>query len=172
MVLSLFRKAKAAEPARAVYGAIVTQSRQPRLYAEWGVPDTVTGRFDMVSLHLALLLRRLRGEPEARGFSQALLDLFLEDMDRSLRDLGVGDLAIPKRVKKMAGLFYGLLARFDEAGSDIKALEGVLIRNIYGGTANAGAAPLAAYVAAETDRLAGQPVAAIMAGRIETGEAA
>jgi hypothetical protein len=72
----------------------------------------------------------------------------------------------------MAGLFYGLLARFDEAGSDIKALEGVLIRNIYGGTANAGAAPLAAYVAAETERLADQPVAAIMAGRIETGEAA
>ena len=172
MVLSLFRKSTAAEPVKAVYAAIVTQSRQPAFYADWGVPDTVTGRFDILSLHLALLLRRLRHEEEARRFSQALFDLFLEDMDRSLRDLGIGDLSIPKRIKQMTGLFYGLLARLDAAGDDIGTLEAVLIRNIYGGTANDGAAPLASYVAAEMARLAGQPVAAILAGKVEMGEAA
>jgi cytochrome b pre-mRNA-processing protein 3 len=179
MALSLFRKSTDSDSVRAVYAAIVTQSRRPRFYAEWGVPDTVTGRFDMISLHMALLLRRLRAEKAARHFAQALLDLFLEDMDRSLRDMGVGDLSIPKRVKKMASLFYGLLARVEEALSageagalKTSALEAVLIRNIYSGEAVAGAALLAAYVIAESARLAGQPVEAILAGRIEMGEAA
>ncbi|HVW92144.1 MAG TPA: ubiquinol-cytochrome C chaperone family protein [Devosia sp.] len=169
-----FRKSSESEPVLAVYAAIVTQSRQPRFYAEWGVPDTVTGRFDMLSLHLALLLRRLRDETAARGFSQALLDLFLADMDRSLRDLGIGDLSIPKRIKKMNGLFFGLLTRLDAAlaSGEAAALEDVLIRNIYGGAACPGAGLLAAYVAAETARLAGQSAEAIMAGRIEMGEAA
>lgn len=174
MALWPFRKSSESEPVHAVYAAIVTQSRQPRFYAEWGVPDTVTGRFNMISLHLALLLRRLRDEKAARRFSQAVLDLFLEDMDRSLREMGIGDLSIPKRVKTMNGLFFGLLTRLDAAlaSGDQAALEDVLIRNIYGGEACPGAAPLAAYVAVETARLAGQSADAITAGHIAMGEAA
>src|ERR1700761_506939 len=107
MVLSLFRKTAATDHVFDVYSAIVAQSRQPRFYAEWGVPDTVTGRFDMISLHLALVLRRLGTERDAKVFSQALFDLFFKDMDRSLREMGAGDLAVPKKIRKMGEIFYG-----------------------------------------------------------------
>ena len=84
MIFNLFRKNTATEPVLAVYSAIVAQSRQPVFYAEWLVPDTVTGRFDMISLHMALLFRRLRSESgPQKEFSQAVFDLFFKDMDRS-----------------------------------------------------------------------------------------
>ena len=111
MILSLFRKKTATEPVYAVYNSIVAQSRQPVFYAEMGVPDTVTGRFDMISLHMALLFRRLRHGPQsAKDFSQAVFDLFFKDMDRSLREMGVSDLGVPKKIQKMGNLFFGLLA--------------------------------------------------------------
>ena len=175
MVLSLFRKKTATEPVFAVYSAIVAQSRQPRFYAEWGVPDTVTGRFDMISLHLALLFRRLRAEgAPARNFSQAVFDLFFKDMDRSLREMGAGDLAVPKKIKKMGNLFFGLLASLDDAlgSNDPVAVEAVLIRNIYDENPNPFARALADYLIAESGVLASQPVDAIIAGRIAMGEAA
>ena len=88
----------------------MAQSRQTVFYAEWGVPDTVTGRFDMVSLHMALVLGACSGKGAAcRDFAQALFDLFFKDMDRSLREMGVGDICVPKRIGKMGGLFYGLV---------------------------------------------------------------
>ena len=149
MVLSLFRKTAASEPVYAVYAAIVAQSRQPRFYADWGVPDTVTGRFDMISLHLALLFRRLRGETgPARVFSQSVFDLFFKDMDRSLREMGAGDLAVPKKIKKMGNIFYGLLASLDVAlsGGDVEAVELVLLRNVYGSEASVGSRQLAQYL--------------------------
>ena len=175
MVLSLFRKKTATEPVFAVYSAIVAQSRQPRFYAEWGVPDTVTGRFDMISLHLALLFRRLRAEgASAHAFSQAVFDLFFKDMDRSLREMGAGDLAVPKKIKKMGNLFFGLLASLDEAlgSNDPAAVETVLLRNIYGEGGSPFARQLAEYLIAESGVLAGQPVDAIIAGHIAMGEAA
>jgi len=175
MVLSLFRKSVATEHVYAVYSAIVAQSRQPRFYADWGVPDTVTGRFDMISLHLALLFRRLKGEgAAARQFSQAVFDFFFRDMDRSLREMGAGDLAVPKKIQKMGNLFYGLLTALDDALStgDAAAVEAVLVRNIYGGTPNAGSGPLAAYLTAQSQRLAAEPAEALLAGRIGEGVAA
>jgi len=175
MVLSLFRKKTATEPVFAVYSAIVAQSRQPRFYAEWGVPDTVTGRFDMISLHLALLFRRLRAEgAPARNFSQAVFDLFFKDMDRSLREMGAGDLAVPKKIKKMGNLFFGLLASLDDAlgSNDPVAVEAVLIRNIYDENPSPFARALADYLIAESGVLARQPVDAIIAGHIAMGEAA
>ena len=81
MILGLFRKTVDTEAVYAVYSAIVAQSRQQRFYADWGVPDTVTGRFDMICLHLALLFGRLRSDGrEAAEFSQAVFDLFFRDM--------------------------------------------------------------------------------------------
>ena len=83
MILNLFRKNRATEAVYAVYAAIVAQSRQPKFYAEWNVPDTVTGRFDMISLHMALLFRRLRKEGKAvDDFAQAVFDLFFKDVDQ------------------------------------------------------------------------------------------
>src|SRR3954471_23955698 len=115
MIFSLFRKSTAPHAASEAYSSIVAQSRQERFYADWGVPDTVTGRFDMISLHLALVLRRLKGEPQAKEFGQALVDLFFRDMDRSLRELGVTDLGVPNKVKKMGNVLYGLVGVLGEA---------------------------------------------------------
>jgi cytochrome b pre-mRNA-processing protein 3 len=174
VILNLFRKNSAAEPVFAVYGAIVAQSRQPRFYADWGVPDTVTGRFDMISLHLALLFRRLRASEEGRAFSQALFDLFFKDMDSSLREMGAGDLAVPKKIQKMTSLFYGMAASLDEGldTGDPELLVTPLSRNIYEGRDEPRAIDLARYLIGECDRLAAQHVNTIVAGAIALGEAA
>jgi cytochrome b pre-mRNA-processing protein 3 len=162
MILNLFRKSPAHDAAMNGYRSIVAQSRQPRFYAEWGVPDTVTGRFDMISLHLALVLRRLKSAADAKDYGQALVDLFFRDMDHSLREMGVTDLGVPPRVKKMGNLFYGLVEVLGEAldDGDTGAVEAVLVKNVYGGP-NLGAAPLAGYLVAEAARLAGASLAEV-----------
>ena len=175
MILSLFRKNTATEPVYAVYSAIVAQSRQPRFYAEWQVPDTVTGRFDMISLHLALLFRRLRAETgEQKDFSQAVFDLFFKDMDRSLREMGVGDLGVPKRIQKMGNIFFGLLAAMSEAmdRDDAEALQAELSRNIFDGATGPHVAALADYLLAEDKALGAQPSTAITQGALSFEAAA
>lgn len=174
MILSLFRKKTATEPVYAVYNSIVAQSRQPVFYAEMGVPDTVTGRFDMISLHMALLFRRLRHGPQtAKDFSQAVFDLFFKDMDRSLREMGVSDLGVPKKIQKMGNLFFGLLAALNEAldRNDAEALAGVLARNVFEGEGTPHLEALAEYVVARDAELAAQSLDAITAGMV-TFEAA
>jgi cytochrome b pre-mRNA-processing protein 3 len=161
MIFNLFRKpAVAPDAVNEAYRSIVAQSRQVRFYADWGVADTVTGRFDMVSLHLALYLRRLKNEPTARLFTQALVELFFKDMDRSIRELGVTDLGVPKKVKAMGNVFYGLANVLDPAleSRSPGEVEAILVRNVYG-SANPGAALLAAYLIDESARLAALPVA-------------
>jgi cytochrome b pre-mRNA-processing protein 3 len=156
MILSLFRKRPDREPVFATYRAIVAQSRRPVFYADWGVADTITGRFDMISLHMGLLFHRLRHEgSEWREFSQALHDLFFKDMDRSLREMGTGDLAVPKKIQKMGSVFYGLLKSLSEAldSGDRSQVEAVLERNVYGGV-NASAGVFADYLLGEAARLA------------------
>jgi cytochrome b pre-mRNA-processing protein 3 len=175
MILSLFRKNTATAPVYAVYSAIVAQSRQPRFYAEWLVPDTVTGRFDMISLHLALLFRRLRAEAgEQKEFSQAVFDLFFKDMDRSLREMGVGDMGVPKRIQKMGNIFFGLLAALNEAmdRDDRPALQTVLSRNVFDGASGPHVEALAEYLLAEDRALANQPATAITGGALNFEAAA
>lgn len=166
MILSLFRKNTATEPVYAIYSAIVAQSRQPVFYAEWSVPDTVTGRFDMISLHMALLFRRLRGDaPGQRDFAQAVFDLFFKDMDRQLREMGVTDVGVPKKIQKMGNLFFGLLAAMNQAmDADDPALETVLKRNVFDEAVTQGPDRLAAYLIAQDAALAAQPATRIMAG--------
>lgn len=170
MLFDIFRKRRDSEAVYAVYRSIVAQSRRPVAYAEWGVPDTVTGRFDMISLHLALLFRRLSGESDAaRQFSQDVFDLFFKDMDRSLREMGAGDLAVPKKIKTMSTLFYGLVDKVVRAldTADAAALEEVLVRNVFGGEPTSGAAPLAAYLMKLDGIVAAQSADAILAGRLD-----
>jgi cytochrome b pre-mRNA-processing protein 3 len=169
MILSLFRKTTAPEPVYAVYRAIVAQSRQKRFYADWSVPDTVTGRFDMISLHLALLFRRLRHDDAGgKDFSQAVFDLFFKDMDRSLREMGAGDLAVPKKIQKMGNIFFGLLAALNDAmdRKDLPALEAVLSRNVFDGASGEHIYALAEYLLAEDIKLSTQSAATITAGAI------
>lgn len=133
----------------AIYGMIVAQARLPVFYQRFGVPDTVNGRFDMVLLHLWLVLRRLRACAGTAAPSQALFDRFCSDMDANLREMGVGDLTVPKRMLKFAEAFYGRTAAYDLAlqagGSDLAE---ALARNVLLETDAARAKPLAAYVQA------------------------
>ncbi len=120
--------------ARSLYGAVVAQSRLPEFYRGGGVPDTLDGRFELISLHNHLLLRRLKRDGEAAALAQALFDVMFADMDESLREIGVGDLSVGRRIKQMAQAFYGRIAAYDagldEAGD--AALEAALLRNLYG----------------------------------------
>lgn len=164
MIFNLFRKpAVAPDAVDQAYRSIVAQSRQVKFYADWGVADTVTGRFDMVSLHLALYLRRLKNEPTVRPFTQALVELFFKDMDSSVRELGVTDLGVPKKVKAMGNVFYGLVSVLDPAldSGDPAEVETVLVRNVYG-ESNPGAGQLAAYLLEESARLAAQSLAELV----------
>lgn len=169
MIFNLFRKSPPTAAARDCYRAIVAQSRQEKFYAQWGVPDTVTGRFNMVVIHLALLLRRLKSESSARDFVQALVDRFFEDMDQSHRELGVTDLGVPRQVRRVGDLFYGLAGAIgvalDHASKD--ELVAVLIRNIYADQPTPHASDLATYIEAETARLAAAPTAEILAGSVQ-----
>jgi cytochrome b pre-mRNA-processing protein 3 len=112
------RRGRAARGAAAerLYAEMVAEARGRRFYAELGVPDTPEGRFEMIALHIALLLRRLRAEGAAGiALGQALFDLMFADMDAALRELGVGDLDVGKQVKRLAGQFYARLAALDRA---------------------------------------------------------
>jgi cytochrome b pre-mRNA-processing protein 3 len=174
-MLNLFKKTPDPEAVHAVYSAIVAQSRQPVFYAEWGVADTVTGRFDMICVHMALVFRRLNRQGKvATEFAQALFDLFFKDMDRNLREMGAGDLSVPKKIRNMGNLFYGLMTNLNEAmeRNDRAGAEEVLKRNVFGNAEGGQVAKLADYLEAKFAQLEAQPVEAVVAGRLEMGEAA
>ena len=129
-----------------IYGMIVTQAREPLFYRDLGVPDTVNGRFDLLLLHLWMVLRRLKGTEGGTELAQALFDRFCEDMDANLREMGVGDLAVPKRMQAFGEAFYGRAAAYDLALTDsADALAQALSRNILSGGATEDAERLAAY---------------------------
>lgn len=116
------------------YAALTSTARTPVFYAELGVPDTVMGRFEMLSLVLILFFRRTR--QSARGgqeIAQEIVDAFFEDVDHSIRELGIGDQGVPKRMKKLAGMFYGRLESYADAldKDDRGLLAAALRRNIY-----------------------------------------
>ena len=149
----------------ALYGAIVAQARHPTLYTAYGVPDTVARRFDMIVLHLALLLHRLAAEsgPD-RAVGQGVFDLFCSDLDAHLREMGVGDLAVPRRMRGLAEAFYGRQTAYSAAiaADDMQALEDSLARNVFSGRPKE-ARRLATYMREAAGRLARQDVAEVMA---------
>jgi len=158
-----------------LYGAIVAQARDPFFYRELGVPDTIEGRFDMVVLHVHLLFRRLAAESEAvRAVGQGVFDRFIADMDASLREIGIGDLSVPKRMRAMGEAYYGRAAVYDEALVEARdeQLVDALQRNIFGDKHGTGAAQLARYVRNAVASLTAQGIDAIGEGRIEFPEPA
>ena len=171
----LQQRREAADAARALYERAVAQARQPPFYTSLGVPDSLDGRFDMVALHVFLLLRRLKRDGGAGArLAQRLFDLMFHDMDESLRELGVGDLGVGRRVKVMAKALYGRIAAY-EAGlaGDDRVLAAALARNLFG-TASAREdqlAALCAYLRREAAALADQPDAELWAGRVRFGPA-
>ena len=173
MLSRLFRRVPPVADAYPLYAGAVAQARQPVFYARLGVPDTVDGRFDLVALHVFLILQRLKAEPEAAPFAQAVFDAMFADMDRNLREMGVGDLSVGKKVKAMAQGLYGRIAAY-EAGlaAGEEALRGALRRNLYGtlapeaGPSEDDLAVMAAYLRACSRALEGQPLAALEQGRV------
>jgi cytochrome b pre-mRNA-processing protein 3 len=144
-----------------LYGAIVAQARTPAFYLALGVPDTVEGRFDLIVLHVHLLFRRLSGQgADMKALGQGVFDRFVTDMDDSLREMGTGDLAVPKKMRAMGEAFYGRAEAYDKAlaaaGDD--ALATTLARNVYAGSSQTEpvARRLAQYVRRADASLAGQ----------------
>lgn len=155
----------------ALYATIVAAARQPHFYSDWGVPDTPLGRFEMLSLHVFLFLHRLRSETgTAVEIAQEVVDFFFLDVDHSLRELGIGDAGVPKRMKKLARMFYGRTGSYSESldAGDRSAFAAALGRNIMPETADwPGSLPLAVYAFAANEALAGQQTAAIASGVVE-----
>lgn len=142
------------------YEKIVAQARRPIFYQAGNVEDSVDGRFDMLILHVYLLIHRMNSEGEARHteFSQGVFDHLFEDMDRSLREMGVGDLSVGKKIKKMAQVFYGRVKAYDEGlksyAQSPSELEQAIKRNIYAERSESGeAVKLAAYMSASAEHL-------------------
>jgi cytochrome b pre-mRNA-processing protein 3 len=153
---------KKPDASQTLYAAIVAAARQPKFFADWAVPDTVDGRFDMIVLHM---LQRLKHE--APGVCQNLTDLFFKDMDRSLREMGVGDLSVGKKVRKMAEAFHGRLNAYAKAMEQGEpAFSESLQRNVYGGAPEANANDLAQWVSAAATSLAAQDTAAILESKL------
>ena len=173
MILPLFRR-----PGRtidALYGAIVAQAREPRFYAEMGVPDTVSGRFDMVLLHVVLVLRRLRqGEAGERALAQGLFDAFCRDMDHNLREMGISDQGLPRHMQRVGEAFYGRAQAYEAAlgdGAGEGALAVALARNVYpDSAAEPSVIALAQYVRKADEVLGTQPLAALSDGIISFPE--
>jgi len=134
MVLGLFARRKPAASVELVYGDIVAAARLPALYTAMGVPDTVMGRFDSLVLHVSLVLRRLRALPSpADQLAQELVDRFFKDLDSALREIGIGDVSVPKKVRALGEAFYGRGKLYDEAlapEAPLDALEQALARNV------------------------------------------
>lgn len=165
------------ERADTVYRAIVAQARQPDLYRRLGVPDTVEGRLEMIFLHSVLVFHRARREDESGNeLAQKVFDVFVADMDRSLREMGIGDLGVPKRMKRIGQSFYG---RADAYGgpistADRQGLAAALQRNLFPEADEDPAAfvRLAGYVLAAADALGEQTFERISAGEIAFPEPA
>jgi cytochrome b pre-mRNA-processing protein 3 len=150
-----------------LYGVIVAQARVPDFYEEFGVADSVEGRFELVVLHLAVVTRRIARESDGPALASALVDRVGRDMDDNLREMGVGDLTVPKKMKRMFEALYGRTriyqSALDETGSD--ALQAALGRNVFGGHGGAVTA-LAAYVRRAARELDGVDGRQILAGRL------
>jgi cytochrome b pre-mRNA-processing protein 3 len=154
---------------RQSYIATVEQARQPYFYESWSVPDTAIGRFDMIALHCFLVLHRLKGEASAQKFSEGYCETLFDDMDRNLREMGVGDLSVGKKIRKMAEGFFGRAAAYERAldeGSE--HLLDVLRRNLYADTEpnDIVLRQLADYVQRCVVTLAEQDISALTEGRI------
>jgi cytochrome b pre-mRNA-processing protein 3 len=153
------------DQAERLYGSIVAAARRPNFYLRHGVPDTVDGRFDLIVVHMFLVLERLKGEAHA-DLRQALTDTFFKDMDRSLREMGTGDLSVGKKVRKMAEAFFGRIKAYGEADTD-DALSDAVARNVYAELDTTPAPALAQYMIAARQRLSSQGEADIISGQFK-----
>lgn len=155
---------KAVEP---LYAAIVTQARQPFLFRDFGVPDTLDGRFDMLALHVYLVEHRLMNENEANDELHKLLpELMFRELDRGLRENCISDMGVPRRMKKMASAFYGRATAYENSRGTRAEMVAALARNVFPGEeVPKGAEALADYTIACMERLESQKLDDIINGQ-------
>lgn len=156
----------------ALYTAAVQAARDPVLYQRLHVPDTMDGRFDMVGLYVFLVIHRLRDEgDDGKALGQAIFDAMFNDMDQSLREIGVGDMTVGKKIKAMWEAFHGRSANYAAPllAHDEPALAAAIARNVWRGDAEqeGPARTLAALATAQDQHLMAQPVRDLVAGRID-----
>lgn len=168
-MLGFFRRDPHERLGYQLYGSAVSAARDPSLYTAFGVPDTLDGRFDMIALHVVLLIRRLQALPDpGRAVAQAVFDAMFNDMDRSLREMGVGDLSVGKKVKKMWTALHGRAQAYGAAldCADSLALNEALVRNVWRGATTPQAGALAALTFAQAAHLGTQAPENLFAGRV------
>ena len=152
---------------RRLYLAAVEQARQPVFYTAFGAPDTADGRYELYSLHVILLLHRLKNEGDAaQQTGQGLFDAYVKALDDAMREAGVGDLSVGRKIRNLGAAFMGRIKGYDAALAalpDTAELRALLARTIYEGDEHA-AARLTAYAAQAHATLAATPLADLLAG--------
>jgi len=170
---SLFRQRGPKIVGRQLYESVVERARQPLFYTELAVSDSVEGRFELYSLHVILLLHRLKGQgPQAADTAQVLFDIFIGQLDHALREIGVGDLSVAKKMRKLGEAFYGRAKHYDAAlDAPDGELEALIGRTVFEGAGEAGRAQaLAAYVRRGVAALAAEPLETLLEGRVDWPE--
>lgn len=170
MLSAFFKRSSSTTSPQQLYGTVMTQARLPEFFTDFGIPDTVMGRFDVLSLHIYLLARRFReeGSPIAMDLSQEVFDLYVSDVERALRELGIGDTSVPKKKKKMIRSFYGQIDDFDEAinTNDAKEIAAKAEVRYLSETENPNPKILTSYILKTEDHLKEQPMKALLSGNV------
>ena len=166
MLRRLFRSRTARVSGADLYARAVAQARDERFYLQLGAPDQIDARFELYTLHVLLLSMRLHQEgANGADAAQDLFDAYVSALDHSLRELGVGDLSMSAKMRKLGGQLYGRMTAYEtplKAG-DRDVLIEVLTRNLYGDADSAGAGTIADYALASRASLAAQSLAAVLA---------
>jgi cytochrome b pre-mRNA-processing protein 3 len=170
--MSLFRRlfspADPREAVRPLYASVIARAREPHWYAQGGVPDTLDGRFDMVAAVLSFVLLRLEREEAAKQESVWLTEIFVDDMDSQLRQIGIGDMVVGKHIGKMMSALGGRLAAYRPAVAGGEALREAIDRNLYRGAPPADAQRDHVAQALEnwSEKLEATPVDRLLAGEL------
>jgi cytochrome b pre-mRNA-processing protein 3 len=171
----LFSPKRGRSAGRSLYEAAVVQARRPAFYTALGAPDTPEGRFELYTLHVVLLLHRLRRQgAQAAETTQALFDAYVQGLDDGLREMGVGDLSVGRKMRGLAAAFYGRARAYEAAlgDDDNSALTALAARTLYAGVDDRGCARLVDYIGRCVTVLQAVPMEAVMEGRLAWPEVA
>jgi len=175
MFQSLFRQRGPKIVGRQLYDSVVERARQPLFYTDFAVSDSIEGRFELYSLHVILLLHRLKGQgPQATDTAQALFDTFISQLDHALREIGVGDLSVAKKMRKLGEAFYGRAKAYETilAAPDMEGLPALIERTLYAEVDRPATETLVSYVQRSVAALAGAPLEEVVAARLNWPEIA
>ncbi len=175
-MLRFLRRKSTSNVPQQIYGAVVAQARQPAFYGHFGFEDTVMGRFGVLVLHLFLLSNRLAGEtdPRAAQLTQDVFDCFTDDLDRALREIGIGDTSVPKRKQRMVAQFYALIDEFAKPldSGDTQLLAQRVAARYFVGVHGESTAALTRYLVKTKSALAARTFDAICEGHTDWPEVA